>query len=481
MNQVSRKRLVFCFDGTSNTLERAHPTNVAITAASVRNSSGDMPQIVYYDEGVGSNKNDTFRGGALGVGLYDKVVEAYKFLVFNHEPQDEIFIFGFSRGAYTARSFAGLLHHTGIVNSTYADKIHVAATLYQNRRRGGDEPGDDVFRFRAEFVTDTCANDDDLAWRRTNKPGFDPEGIPLVRIRYIGVWDTVKTIGSTLISGDRDGDGEADDAAFHDHDLHPSVQAARHAVAIDERRGKFNVTLWANVDRLNQERGFAVDALDRPYQQLWFPGTHGSVGGGGDVRGLSDESLEWVLDGAKEAGLKLDSAPISRVWGIRPDPLAQLDNAREPGWSPKEVLMRNLPPLRPRKGPEHLHEVSRAAIVRWAAPDAFTPEQGPYRPRTLDRVSLGMEEAARAYEPWMYETRGGYTDNANEQLPDLRRAGRTFRRHVIAPGETLTEISTRYLGHAKRLPDIVAANRTTIIDPDRYYAGQIINIPAADG
>ena len=99
MDARTPKRLVFCFDGTSNTLDREFPTNVAITAAAVRNSSNTGPQIVYYDEGVGTGSGrDKLVGGATGKGLFQRIVEGYKFLVFNYEPGDEIFIFGFSRG-----------------------------------------------------------------------------------------------------------------------------------------------------------------------------------------------------------------------------------------------------------------------------------------------------------------------------------------------------------------------------------------------
>lgn len=472
-----RKRIVFCFDGTTNTLEGPNPTNVAITASSVRNTSAGIPQIVYYDEGVGTSKREKLAGGAFGYGLYQNVVDAYKFLVFNYEPHDEIFIFGFSRGAYTARSFAGLVHNLGVVNSCFADKIAVAAALY--RQRGGGAPAffDDLNRFRGQFVTDSCANVEDLEWRKANLPGFDEAASPVVSIKYIGVWDTVKTLGSTIFGGDADGDGEADDEEFHDHDLHPTVQAARHAVAIDERRGKFNVTLWDNVDKLNADAGFAIDDPERPYQQMWFPGTHGSVGGGGDVRGLSDEGLEWVLEGAKKGGLSLDISPISKVYGIQPDVLDKLDNTRDPSWNPKDVFMRHLLPWIHRQGPSKLHEVSRSALVRWAAPKDATPDGGLYRPEPLKALDAEINAAAAAFEPWMYETRGYYAKDGEAVEPRIEKAGKSFRRHKIKAGETLAKISIAYFGSPNRADDILAANMTTILDPDRYYAGQVINIP----
>ena len=431
------KRLVFCFDGTSNTLDIPYPTNVAITAAAVQNTSRTGPQIVYYDEGVGSGGAwDKITGGAVGAGLYDRVVEAYKFLVFNHEPGDEIFIFGFSRGAYTARSFAGLIRHAGVVNSCFADKIKVATALYQNReKKDVIDDRDEINQFRREFVIDSCASDQDVAWRTANIPGCDPTAVPMVRVRYIGVWDTVKTIGDPRL-GDRDNDGEFDDAEFHDHNLYSSVVSARHAVSIDERRKKFDVTLWNNIDELNRSKNFAVDDPTRPYQQQWFPGGHGSVGGGGDIRGLSDEGLEWILEGAKRQGLKLDTTTHSKIWGIKPDVLVSLSNSSTKSWAPADVIMRHLS-KKDRSGPKFIHEVSTAAIVRWAAPNAMTPGDELYRPAPLAVLTAKVNAAAAAYEPWEFETRGGFVTDGVAVAPTVTSGAHTFRRYVIKLGESL--------------------------------------------
>lgn len=475
MSERVRKRLVFCFDGTSNTLDREFQTNVAITAAAVRNTSKTGPQIVYYDEGVGSTKDDAFEGGAFGSGLYDKVVEAYKFLVFNYEPGDDIFIFGFSRGAYTARSFAGLIHHVGVVNSCFAEQIKVATALYQKRDADNPSNGLGVLTaFRQRFVPDCCANKDDFAWRKDNVPGFDPDRTPVVRIRYIGVWDTVKTIGSSVF-GDRDDDGDFDAAEFHDHNLHSSVDSARHAVALDERRKKFNVTIWDNVDALNAARGLAVDDPNRPYQQLWFPGDHGSVGGGGDVRGLSDEGLEWVLEGAKAAGLALDTSTVSRIYGIKPNVLAPLENSSKTDWSVAGIGMKLLP-KGDRVGPKAMHEVSLPSILRWAAPKDVLPEGESYRPGSLDDIAPLMNGAAGGYEDWEFRARGGYADR-DESLPDIEVNGKMFCRHAVRSGETLGIIARDFLGDATRKSEILALNRTTIMDADRLYVGQVLNLP----
>lgn len=467
------KKLVFCFDGTSNTLDRPHPTNVAITAAAVRNSSRTGPQIVYYDEGVGSgNWRDKLGGGAAGVGLYDKVIEAYKFLVFNHEPGDEIFIFGFSRGAYTARSFAGLIHHVGVINSCFADRIHVAAALYRNRNpEAALEALDDLQDFRRTYAPDVCASVEDRLWRTKTVPGFSADA-PIVQIKYIGVWDTVKTIGDPML-GDQDRDGEYDAAEFHDHHLYAEVEAARHAVALDERRKKFDVTLWSNIDALNRARGVAIHDPERPYQQLWFPGGHGSVGGGGDIRALSDEALEWVLEGAKRQGLSFDASVYSKIWQFKPDVLGALENSSEKSWDPASVIMRNLSKA-DRKGPTAVHEVSNAAIVRWAAPAG--PGEATYRPKTLAPLRAAMDKAAAGYQLWEFQARGGF--RGDKLPPTVDGHGRPLNRYTVKAGDTLEKIATRGLGAATRAPEILALNRTTILDPDRYYVDQVINLPS---
>jgi uncharacterized protein (DUF2235 family) len=110
------KRLVICFDGTWNRLDAPHSTNVVITAESVVPfARDDVAQVIFYDEGVGTGKWEHFRGGIFGIGLVQNLADAYRFLIFNYTPGDQIYIFGFSRGAFTARSFAGMLSNCAIL------------------------------------------------------------------------------------------------------------------------------------------------------------------------------------------------------------------------------------------------------------------------------------------------------------------------------------------------------------------------------
>src|SRR2546421_4524568 len=118
------KRLVFCFDGTWNRIDAAHSTNVVMTAESVLPLASDnVSQLIYYHEGVGTGRWDRIRGGIFGSGLVQNLADAYRFLIFNHTPGDEIYVFGFSRGAYTARSFVGLIGCCGILLRKDAGKV----------------------------------------------------------------------------------------------------------------------------------------------------------------------------------------------------------------------------------------------------------------------------------------------------------------------------------------------------------------------
>jgi uncharacterized protein (DUF2235 family) len=152
------KRLVFCFDGTWNTLDAEHPTNVLLTAQSVLPRSQDTTQVIYYDEGVGTGGTvDYWKGGILGEGLLQNLSEAYQNLIFNYTPGDDIFVFGFSRGAFTARSFCGLLSNSGILDRRHASKAREAVELYRSR---GDTSAhiDQMMSFRRDYCSDTLVS-----------------------------------------------------------------------------------------------------------------------------------------------------------------------------------------------------------------------------------------------------------------------------------------------------------------------------------
>lgn len=284
------KRLIFCFDGTWNALGADNPTNVVLTAASiVREMRNKVTQIIHYDEGVGTGSLERISGGIFGAGLIYNIREAYRFLIFNYDPEDEIFVFGFSRGAFSARSFIGLIRHVGPLHRLHAGRIDEAMELYSQRSTGVSGSGDRMRAFRAAYADKVCIGADDDAYRCNNVQNYKSGDAPLLTIKFLGVWDTVKALGLPDVvpfSGWLNRKH-----AFHDADLSGFVEAARHAVATDERRLLFPLVPFNNLEELNTLKGADWRDPNAPYQERWFPGTHGSVGGGGDIPGLSDAAL----------------------------------------------------------------------------------------------------------------------------------------------------------------------------------------------
>jgi uncharacterized protein (DUF2235 family) len=180
--------------------------------------------------------------------------------------------------------------------------------------------------------------------------------VPLA-IGYLGVWDTVGALGlpGHLALARRLNRG----LGFHDTALSGMVRAARHAVAIDERRRTFPPTLWDNLRALN-------GGDDGPFAQRWFPGDHGSVGGGAPVTALSDEALVWVAEGAEASGLALDPDAVAD-WRAGRDALGPLASAKS--------LLRRLLTLdsADRAGPTRLGELADAAVRRWRGDPGYRP------------------------------------------------------------------------------------------------------------
>jgi len=462
------KRLIFFFDGTSNIIEAVHPTNVVNIATSIADKDRKgRQQVIYYDEGVGSTKEDKISGGAFGKGLHRNILEAYKFLTLNYQPDDEIFIFGFSRGAFTARSFAGLINYANVMKRCYAEKVFQANWFYKHKADPKLVKPDEVLRFKSFYGAPVCTTVEDDIWRAKNLPNYELGQHPQLKIKYIGVWDTVKTLGWFK---------QAPEHAYHSHELNSSIQAGRHAVALDEHRNKFDVTLWNDVDTRNVEAGYALDDPKRPFQQVWFPGVHGGVGGGGDVRGLSDQAFEWVMDGAREKGLSLNTSEMSKIFGFQPDALAALKNVSNPRKTLNYYVMRLMRKII-RVGPQALHEVSPSAIIRWGAPKDMLPEKKPYRPGTLSHLKTEMDMAAKRYPEDIYRRRQTY-QSAAESVPEtLQIDGKTYSLHVVKGSDTLSRIAKHYYLDPRKYLLIAEANATMVTNPDRIYEGQILLVP----
>jgi len=289
------KRLILCCDGTWNSADQETngvpcPTNVVKLGYRVAKRDGDIPQLIYYDQGVGTgNSLDRLTGGAFGDGLEENIHDAYRFLVANYEPGDELYLFGFSRGAFTVRSVGGMIRKCGILERRAVRYYRDAIALYRNEQHP-DDAQPRAFRKSCSVVPE--------------------ESIP---VRMIGVFDTVGSLGIPL-RGLRSLTRR--EHQFHDTELSGAVQTACHALAIDERRAPFAPTLWTYKPKPGQQ-----------VEQVWFCGAHSDVGGGYSETGLSDLALEWMIGRARAAGLAFDAAALA-AYPLKPDPHGMLHNSK---------------------------------------------------------------------------------------------------------------------------------------------------------
>lgn len=446
------KRLVFCFDGTWNRLDSPHPTNVLITAESVLPLTPDgRAQLIFYDEGVGTDKHDRIRGGLFGSGLVKNLADAYRFLIFNYSPGDEIYVFGFSRGAYTARSFVGLLYACGIISRSKAALVNDAIELYKQR----DDTGyyeEQLFTFRQNNSPYVYRSEKEKA-RRSRIHGMPPQ--KQLQISFLGVWDTVGALGIPARYSWLSWINKKH--KFHNVKLSSFVKQARHAVAIDERRRDFAPTLWENLKEMNAASNSAEDAPNAAYQEQWFPGVHSSIGGGGDRRGLSDLALQWVLTGARDAGLVLDPDGISRVVEFKPDYKDHLECSFQLPLS--YWLMNNMFADDRFPGPTSIYQVSTAARRRWLENPEKLGQNGPYRPVTLSRVADALERL----NPADYGI-GIYKEDEYDS-------------YTVQRGDNLRQIAKEHLGTPNHDVAIYEANLDRIDDKNLIYPGQVLRLP----
>src|SRR5438034_5107168 len=261
------KRIVVCCDGTWSTPDERDvnpanppeyalaPTNVTKLALAVAPSDpqNGISQLVFYNRGVGTGNWGHILGGVLGAGLDRKIQEAYTYIVENYESGDELYLFGFSRGAYTVRSLAGFIRNSGVLQPRNASRLDAAFALYRDRSPASHPRTLESQLFRRSF-------------------SYEP------RIKFMGVWDTVGSLGIPNAPFPI-----AKHWMFHDLVLSSYVENAFQALAIDERRGPFSPALFAR-DQHDAQR----------LEQVWFAGVHKDVGGGYFAHTLSDLSLAWM-------------------------------------------------------------------------------------------------------------------------------------------------------------------------------------------
>jgi uncharacterized protein (DUF2235 family) len=285
-----KKRIIYCADGTWD--EPGKNTNVYKISKAIQVNAAQIP---HYDDGVGSDGLliQKLAGGAFGLGLFQKIKDGYTKLAHDYEKGDDIFIFGFSRGAYTARGLAGMVAACGLPTADFTDEVvDVAFEAYRNKDQ------------RAALLAQLNKTCDMFA----------------AKLTMVGVWDTVGSLGipalfggvSPLLYG------------FLDTSLHPNVLNAYHAMAIDERRAEFPPTLWT------------APSAGQTLEQVWFTGVHCDVGGSypddSDGSALSDLTLAWMISKAAALGLEF-TADALKQYALPMDPKFALDTKHE-SWNP---------------------------------------------------------------------------------------------------------------------------------------------------
>lgn len=304
------KRVVVCCDGTGNSFEKKNETsNVAKLYASL---DIHEKQLGYYHPGVGtmgSPKSRTaigrewskIKGLGFGAGLLANVGDAYRYLMDTYADGDEIFLFGFSRGAFTARALASLIHVYGLLCAGNHELIPYILQMYSKNSRAVNH-GKKVFDA-----------DEAFKWQYSHKHP--------VEIAFCGLWDTVSTYGWVY-----------DPIQLPFLGTNPIIKRGRHAISIDERRCFYKDNLWGDPQH------------GQDFRQVWFAGVHSDVGGSypESTSGLAKIALEWMMVEARAAGLEVDPIKANTMLGkcsVYP-PLPSLPKYKMP--DPKDELHHSL-------------------------------------------------------------------------------------------------------------------------------------------
>lgn len=290
MRDTHQKRLALFLDGTWN--DPTDNTNVwrLKTLVAPCDELGTQ-QLVYYGTGVGTRWHDRIRGGVAAYGLSENVLDAYRWLVEHHDEGNEIFVYGFSRGAFTARSLVGLVAACGLLRPGSAMNADEVFDRYRQR-------ADVTPLHQLEFQKNGGRNEfeADDQWLLDNSRR--------VSIDFIGIWDTVGTLGVPF--GSIPGVSRRK-LTFHNTRLSTIFKRGCHALAVDEHRAPYDASLWTNFLPFNHSGGVVPErraAVYHPdFEQRWFVGAHGNVGGGYRRDRLAQIPLRWIQQESCKAGL----------------------------------------------------------------------------------------------------------------------------------------------------------------------------------
>jgi hypothetical protein len=359
------RRLILCLDGTWNTADSQEITNIVrirdLIAPKVERPTGAEEQRIHYHTGVGTglSTRDKLIGGSTGSGLGHNVRSAYKYVSQHYEDGMEIYLFGFSRGAFTARSLAAYIGASGLLKADCCSRENEERAWRYYRT-----PPDD--RFPSEYD----------ALKKLSHQN--------VRIRLLGVFDTVGALGVPL---GLFGSWNRRRFQFHDVTLGSNIDYAFHALAIDEKRGPFKPSLW----QLPNHQDFKY------VEQVWFPGVHSNIGGSYADRGLSDRALFWMMSRIERHKVGLT---FFADWkdAMKPDLDGKLYDSRTAAylWSRYRPMIRAInqrPPRQPGGGriaslPRYAIPIGEAvdytALWRWQSSETSNKKIEPYRPINLE-------------------------------------------------------------------------------------------------
>ncbi|SIO13193.1 Uncharacterized alpha/beta hydrolase domain [Bradyrhizobium erythrophlei] len=348
--ETAKRNIIICCDGTGNEISE-NISNVLKLYRCLRKTARTEPrQLVFYDPGVGTLARpdpwhklrqdfSAILGLATGYGLDDKVLQAYHFLLHNYREGDQIYLFGFSRGAYTVRVLAGLIHKVGLIAPEQANLAGSGLTSYKQFSSDGQH-GPDL-----TGLTDTAADADGPLPANKDDQAAQFARILSTRwptIRFVGVWDTVASV--IVPRPDRFYWPSLEELAFTLQN--PSVQTFRQAISIDERRCMFRLKKWDHMQTYMHNRfSLTNNAEPQDIMQCWFAGVHSDIGGGYPEKqsGLSKYPLIWMIDEAVKCGLKVDQRTVNTLcWGkdrknspfhyVKPDFRDQLHNSLHGAW-----------------------------------------------------------------------------------------------------------------------------------------------------
>jgi uncharacterized protein (DUF2235 family) len=379
------KNLVVCCDGTNNEFGEDNTNVVRLFAVALKQTDN---QITFYDPGLGTfpapgaltpvvKTVTKLMGSAFGYGLSENIADAYEFLADNYTAGDRIYLFGFSRGAYTMRALAALIHVCGLMSAQNRNLISYAIDLFKQEATSAKKKAD------AEE-------------RRTGQK--QPLALPVCdqfkqvfsvapKIHFIGVWDTVSSVGTIY-----------DPFNLPYTRWNPSVKTVRHAISIDEKRKFFRTNLWSMLTR------------DTDVKQVWFAGVHADVGGGypEEKSGLARTTLQWMLKEAALAGLQIDPSKLPYAFPEQPVPASELhDELRKLGWKlaqwiPRRYAARDKPTgryvwrwnLSPRAAPRHIEDnsmIHESVFERMRDDRTYRPVNLPERVRNEEGVTVAWK------------------------------------------------------------------------------------------